>query len=99
MIKATIFCAQFAAAAVVLSMGGAAFAGDQPGARDQPGEIGCVNGMPAPPWTEICPPTDVNKPFAEASIGRNGSCAQKHRSFDATSSTYLGRDGLRHVCR
>jgi BA14K-like protein len=93
MIKATVFCAQFAAAAVVLSIGGAAFA------RDQPGEIGCVDGMPAPPWTQICPPTDVNKPFAEASVDRNGSCAQKHRSFDAASSTYLGRDGLRHVCR
>jgi hypothetical protein len=89
---ATIFCTQLAAAAVVLSLGGAA------SARDQVSEIGCVDGTPAPPWTHSCP-TDVNKSFADASVGRIGSCAQKYRTFDAASGTYLGRDGLRHACR
>jgi hypothetical protein len=101
MIKvATIFSAQLAAAAVVLTIGGAAFARDlAPVGSSQTAEIGCVNGVPAPPWTQICPPTDVNKSFAQASAGRSGSCAQKYRSFDAASGTFLGRDGLRHACR
>jgi len=27
------------------------------------------------------------------------SCARKYRSFDASSGTYFGSDGLRHYCR
>lgn len=29
----------------------------------------------------------------------NNSCAQRFRSYDAASGTYLGYDGKRHVCR
>ncbi|MDU1669325.1 MAG: BA14K family protein, partial [Bradyrhizobium sp.] len=27
------------------------------------------------------------------------SCAQRYRSYDPASGTYLGKDGRRHVCR
>jgi BA14K-like protein len=27
-----------------------------------------------------------------------GGCAQRYRSYDPTSGTYMGRDGLRHRC-
>jgi len=92
MIKvATILCTQLAVAAVALSMSGAAFAQDT-------GVIGCVDGMPAPPFTHTCPSTGPTKAFAEAPAARTGSCA-KYRSFDAASGTYLGRDGVRHVCQ
>jgi BA14K-like protein len=84
---ATILCA--AVSVVTLSMSGAAFAQD----------IGCVDGMPAPPFTQICPPTAATRAFAEVPAGRNGHCAQKYRSFDAASGTYIGRDGSRHVCQ
>ena len=91
MIKvATILRAQLAVSAAVLLMSGGAFA---------QGDIGCVDGMPAPPFTQICPPTSVTKAFAEAPVRRSGSCAQKYRSFDAASGTYLGRDGVRRVCQ
>jgi hypothetical protein len=94
---ATILCAQLAVSAVALSISGAAFAQDRSTAGYS--DIGCVDGMPAPPFTHICPPTGASKAFAEAPAGRNGSCAQKYRSFDAASGTYLGRDGVHHVCR
>jgi hypothetical protein len=55
-----IFCAQLAVSAVVLSMTGAANAQD----RAEPAagitlvsDIGCVDGMPAPPFTQTCPTT------------------------------------------
>jgi hypothetical protein len=67
---ATFLCAQFAVAALALSMGGTAFAQ----------EIGCVDGTPAPPITHSCPPTTPARSFAEAPAGRIGSHAMKHRS-------------------
>ena len=30
---------------------------------------------------------------------RAGDCAQRFKSYDPRSGTYLGRDGRRHVCR
>jgi hypothetical protein len=94
---ATILCA--AVSVVTLSMSGAAFAQDQTAGYSRISDIGCVDGMPAPPYTQICPPAGATKAFAEAPAGRNGTCAQKYRSFDAASGTYIGRDGLRHVCQ
>jgi hypothetical protein len=80
MIKAATFlCAPLAVAAVALSMSGAAFAQ----------EIGCVDGIPAPPITHSCPSTSPTRSFAEAPAGRISSYAPKHRS--------LGRNGVRHV--
>jgi hypothetical protein len=57
-----IFCAQLAMSAVVISMSGAASAQDQGRAEATVGftrisDIGCVDGMPAPPYTQICPTT------------------------------------------
>lgn len=30
---------------------------------------------------------------------REGGCAQRFKSYDPRSGTYLGRDGRRHICR
>ena len=30
---------------------------------------------------------------------RGGDCAQRFKSYDPRSGTYLGRDGHRHICR
>jgi hypothetical protein len=57
-----IFGAQLIVSAVALSMGSAAYAQDrvstEPAASFvRTSDIGCVNGMPAPPWTQTCAPT------------------------------------------
>ena len=31
--------------------------------------------------------------------GASRSCAERYRSFDPTTSTYIGRDGVRRRCR
>jgi len=73
MIKAATFlCAQVAVAAVALSMSGAAFSQ----------EIGCVDGIPAPPITHSCPSTSPAGAFAQAPAGRAGSHAVKHRAIE-----------------
>jgi hypothetical protein len=51
--------AQLAVAAVALTMSGGAFAQ----------EIGCVDGIPAPPITHSCPSSETRS-FAEAPAGR-----------------------------
>jgi hypothetical protein len=56
-----IFSAQLIVSAVALSMGGAADAQDrvstEPAASFiRVSNIGCVDGMPAPPWTQTCSP-------------------------------------------
>ncbi len=35
----------------------------------------------------------------EPAPSRTGSCAQRFKSYDARSGTYLGHDGRRHACR
>jgi hypothetical protein len=57
-----ILSAQLMVSAVALSISGAAYA--QNPFRTEPAagftrtsDIACVDGMPAPPWTQICPPT------------------------------------------
>jgi hypothetical protein len=70
MIKAATFlCAQVAVATVALSMSGAAFAQ----------EIGCVDGIPAPPITHSCPSTVSSGAFAQAPTSHVSSHALKHR--------------------
>jgi hypothetical protein len=66
-----IFCAQLIVSAVALSMSGAAQAQDP--VRTEPtatviqiSNIGCVDGVPAPPWTQSCPSTNVNGAYAAA---------------------------------
>ena len=51
--------AQLAVAAVALTMSGGAFAQ----------EIGCVDGIPAPPITHSCPSSETRS-FAQAPAGR-----------------------------
>jgi hypothetical protein len=66
-----IFCAQLIVSAVALSMSSAAQA--QGPVRTEPtagiiriSDIGCVDGMPAPPFTQSCPSTNVNGAYAAA---------------------------------
>jgi hypothetical protein len=77
---AAFLSAPLAVAAVALTMSGAAFAQ----------EIGCVDGIPAPPITHSCPSTSPNGSFAQAPASHVSSRALKHRASD-------GRDGVRHV--
>ena len=36
--------------------------------------------------------------YAGTDSGANASCAQRYRSYDPGSGTFLGRDGHRHLC-
>jgi hypothetical protein len=40
---------------------------------------------------------DANNSYAFSPDG--GDCAQRYRSYDPTSGTYLGHDGRRHSCQ
>ena len=35
----------------------------------------------------------------EPAPARGGDCAQRFKSYDPRSGTYLGHDGRRHICR
>ena len=66
-----IFCAQLIVSAVALSMSSAAQAQDP--VRTEPtaaiiqiSDIGCVDGTPAPPWTQSCPSTSASGAYAAA---------------------------------
>jgi hypothetical protein len=66
-----IFLAQLMVSAAALSMSSAAYAHPvrtEPAAGfTRTSDIGCVDGMPAPPFTQICPPTSsANAAFAAA---------------------------------
>jgi hypothetical protein len=37
--------------------------------------------------------------YSEAPAGGTGYCARRYRSYDPASGTYMGYDGVRHVCR
>jgi hypothetical protein len=75
---ATFLRAPLAVAVVALTMSGAAFAQ----------EIGCVDGIPAPPITHSCPSVSPTGSFAEAPAARISAHALKHRSV---------RHNVRHV--
>jgi hypothetical protein len=64
---ATFLSAQLAVAAVALTMSGGAFAQ----------EIGCVDGIPAPPITHSCPSSETRS-FAQAPASRVSPYAVKH---------------------
>jgi hypothetical protein len=41
-----------------------------------------------------------SNPYVAMNEGVDGtSCAQRYRSYDSASGTFLGRDGRRHECR
>jgi hypothetical protein len=65
------FLVQLMVSAAALSMSGAAYAQDP--VRTEPAagftrtsDIGCVDGMPAPPWTHTCPSPSASAAFASA---------------------------------
>jgi hypothetical protein len=75
---AAFLSAQLAVAAVALTMSGGAFAQ----------EIGCVDGIPAPPITHSCPSSETRS-FAEAPAGRIIPYAPRHHAS--------ARNHVRHV--
>jgi hypothetical protein len=44
------------------------------------------------------PLVTFNQPAEGTMVGDASSCAQRYRSYDPASGTYLGYDGLRHPC-
>jgi hypothetical protein len=74
---AAFLSAPLAVAAVALTMSGGAFAQ----------EIGCVDGIPAPPITHSCPSSETRS-FAEAPAGRVSPYAPRH---------HVVRNHVRHV--
>lgn len=92
MMKAAMMvCAQAALVAMTLAASSTAQARG-------PGEIGCVDGYPAPPFTNSCPAPAAAYAAADAR-DRDQSCAQRYRSYDPASGTFVGRDGRRRVCQ
>jgi hypothetical protein len=80
-----IFCAQLIVSAVALSMNGAAQAqdpvGSEPSARFiQISDIGCVDGVPAPPITQSCPSTSTNGAYAAAPAPTRVKARSKRRN-------------------
>jgi BA14K-like protein len=71
-------------------------------AIDEPGEYSFYH----PDSDQETTGTRGSLPFAEshasASVSGNAdqsSCAQRYRSYDPASGTFLGRDGVRHSCQ
>jgi hypothetical protein len=58
-------------------------------------------GRPTPAASGAVAPVPFSGSDAYASMGGNAngsSCAQRYRSYDAASGTFLGYDGHRHPC-
>jgi hypothetical protein len=75
-------------------------------AIDEPGEYSFYH----PDSDRVTTGTFASVPFGEshasasasASVNRNAdasACAQRYRSYDPASGTFLGRDGVRHSCQ
>ena len=58
-----------------------------------PGYCAPAAYYPPPPAAYYPPP-----PPPPAQVGAVDYCAQRYRSYDPASGTYLGYDGLRHPC-
>ena len=63
--------------------------------------VASVNRKPAIKPLEIVPlPKRVeHEPRERAMSPDDGDCAQRYRSYDPASGTYMGYDGTRHSCR
>ena len=57
-------------------------------------------GRPTPAASGAVAPVPFGGSDAYAAMGgnANGSCAQRYRSYDSASGTFLGHDGHRHRC-
>jgi BA14K-like protein len=71
-------------------------------AIDEPGEYSFYH----PNSDQETTGTRVSVPYGEshasAAVSGNedaSSCAQRYRSYDPASGTFLGRDGIRHSCQ
>jgi hypothetical protein len=60
-----------------------------------PGYCGQAAYYPPPPPP---PPPAAYYPPPPAQVGAVDYCAQRYRSYDPASGTYLGFDGVRHPC-
>jgi hypothetical protein len=50
-------------------------------------------------YSTMAPGADGGAFAHEPAPARAGDCAQRFKSYDPRSGTYLGRDGRRHICR
>jgi hypothetical protein len=71
-------------------------------AIDEPGEYSFYypNSDQEATGTRISVP--YGESHASAAVNENAdtsSCAQRYRSYDPASGTFLGRDGVRHSCQ
>jgi BA14K-like protein len=71
-------------------------------AIDEPGEYSFYhpNSDRETTGTVASVPFGESHASATASVSADqSSCAQRYRSYDPASGTFLGRDGVRHSCR
>lgn len=71
-------------------------------AIDEPGEYSFYHPDSDQEVTGARTSLPFGESHASASVSANAdasSCAQRHRSYDPASGTFLGRDGVRHSCQ
>jgi hypothetical protein len=75
-------------------------------AIDEPGEYSFYHPNSDQETTGTTTGTFASVPFGEshasAAVSGNAdtsSCAQRYRSYDPASGTFMGRDGVRHSCQ
>ena len=59
------------------------------------GAVGTAGAIATAPFRAI----EGNNSYALARRADDDYCAQRYRSYDPTSGTYMGRDGRRRLCR
>jgi len=60
--------------------------------------LGVVGSGPGPmPWPS--PRSSYGSMDHNALNGSSASCSQRYRSYDPSSGTFLGYDGIRHPCQ
>jgi hypothetical protein len=82
------------------------FASSHPGAYEAENPDRNLNGTLTPAGRMglelpdgAAPVQGVDNALARADGAMSRSCAERYRSFDAATGTYLGLDGSRHLCR
>jgi hypothetical protein len=71
-------------------------------AIDEPGEYSFYypNSDQETTGTRVSAPYGESRAFASVNGSADqSSCAQRYRSYDPASGTFMGRDGVRHSCQ
>jgi hypothetical protein len=69
-----------------------------PAATQEGGPYASINPQAARADVKM-PVVFGSNPYADVAEAGNASCAQRYRSYDPASGTFVGRDGRRHACR